>query len=153
MEHIENTAAFMDEYRLLLEQGDELPLPVLGDSMAPFLIDRRDMVWLRAPQRTLKVGDMVLYQRSSGAYILHRICAADDGVYTLIGDAHVVREPNIRAEQIFGVVVRARRKDAIQRPGRFWWEFFARVWPRVIPHRPALLRFYSRITKPFRRTL
>lgn len=147
MERIENTAAFMETFRLLLEQGETLTLPVQGSSMAPFLVHQRDTVQITKPTKPLKVGDITLYQRTNGAYILHRICAAKNGVYTLIGDAHTLREPGIRAEQIFGVAVRAQRKGAIQQPGTFWWEFFARVWVRLIPLRPFVLCLYSFMTK------
>ena len=152
VERIENTAVMMERYRALLAQGDTLPVPVVGSSMAPFLVHLRDTVLVAAPVRPLKTGDIVLYQRDSGAYILHRICAVQDGCYTLIGDAHTVVEPGIRRDQIFGVVVSARRKGREQAPGCFWWEFFARVWPRVIPLRPALLRIYSSVKNVFRRT-
>ena len=153
MKNMENTAAFMEKYRLLLEQGETLTLPVLGGSMAPFLVDRRDAVWLTAPARPPRVGDIVLYQRKNGAYILHRICKKQGGVYTLVGDAQTIVEPGIEENQIFAVAVRARRKGKTQKPGCFWWEFFARIWVRVIPLRPALLRAYSLLTKPFRRSL
>ena len=32
-------------------------------------------------------------------------------------------------------------------PGDFWWEFFARVWVRLIPLRPVLTRIYGLIRK------
>lgn len=143
MEQMENTAAFMEKFRLLLEQGETLSLPVQGSSMVPFLVHRRDMVFVAKPSRPLKVGDIVLYQRSNGAYILHRICAVCNGSYTLIGDAHTIREPGIRKEQIFGIVVEVRRKGALQQPGKLWWEFFAHIWVRIIPLRPVVLGIYS----------
>lgn len=151
MEQIENTATFMEKFQLLLGQGEALPLPVQGSSMTPFLVHRRDAVLIEKPSRPLKVGDIVLYQRANGAYILHRICAVCNGSYTLIGDAHTIREPGIGKEQIFGVVVEARRKGAVQRPGTFWWECFARIWVRIIPLRPAVLRIYSVLTNRFKR--
>lgn len=151
VERVENTAVMMERYRALLAQGDTLPVPVVGNSMAPFLVHLRDTVLVAAPVRPLKTGDIVLYQRDSGAYILHRICAVQGESFTLIGDAHTVREPGIRRDQIFGVVVSAQRKGREQTPGCFWWDFFACVWPRVIAFRPAMLRTYSILIKLFRR--
>ena len=151
MEHCSNTALFMEKFRLLLENGQEMPLPVQGSSMAPFLVDRRDMVWLRSPAERLKTGDIVLYQRENGQYILHRIHSVQDGTFTLVGDGHHVLEPGIRREQIFGQVVRAWRKDRNQQPGSFCWEFFARVWIRMIPLRPLILSVYSGFKKVFGR--
>lgn len=148
-----NTAVFMEKFQALLEQGETLPLPVQGNSMAPFLVHKRDQVWITKPDKPLGIGDIVLYQRASGAYILHRICAVNEDGYTLIGDAHKIRETGVRREQVFGIVVRAQRKGSLQEPGCFWWEFFARVWPRVIPIRSGLLRLYSNVKKLLRRTI
>lgn len=152
VERIENTAAFLEKYRLLLAGGETLYLPVLGGSMSPFLVHQRDAVWLSTPTRPLRVGDIVLYQRKNGAYILHRVCKKGRGVYSMVGDAQTLIESGIAEDQIFAVVLRARRKGAIQRPGCFWWEFFARIWVRIIPLRPVFLHIYTLFTKRFRRS-
>ena len=62
----------------------------------------------------------------------------------MIGAAQQTVEPGILPEQILAVVCSATRKGRHQGPGRFWWEFFARVWVRVIPLRPRLLRIYTK---------
>ena len=143
MERIENTVAFMEKCRVLLEQGETVTLPVQGNSMAPFLVHRRDTVTVAKPTGKRKVGDIVLYQRAGGAYILHRICAVRGDSYTLIGDAHTVREYGVRQEQIFGIVTEISRKGSAEKPGTFWWEFFSRIWVRIIPLRPTAVGIYS----------
>ena len=75
MEEIQDTVAFMQKFQQLLEQGETLMLPVLGHSMSPFLVHKRDTVWLAATHGPYKKGDIILYRRGSGSYILHRICA------------------------------------------------------------------------------
>ena len=137
----------MEQYRQLLPQAESLPLGVSGNSMAPFLVHGRDTVWLRAIKGKLRPGDMVLYQRDSGQYILHRICKIKKGRYTLVGDAHSVVERGIRRDQIFARVCQVERKGKILRPGSFRWFFFARVWIRMIPLRRPLLRLTARIKK------
>lgn len=153
MEQIKDTDAFMQRFQQLLLQGETLMLPVLGQSMSPFLVHQRDTVWLKAAADPLKVGDLVLYRRENGAYILHRICRITGSSYMMIGDAHTVAEPNIRREQILAVAVRALCSGKIQEPGTFRWEFFCRVWIRLIPLRPFLIRIYTTLKKPFRRNL
>ena len=135
--------ALMEKYRQMLPLAESLPLRVTGSSMAPFLVHRRDTVWLSSIRSELKPGDMVLYQRDSGRYILHRICKAKGDRYTLIGDAHTVMEPGVRRDQIFARVCQVERKGKIIKPGSFWWEFFARVWIHLIPLRRPLLRMVS----------
>ena len=149
MEHCSNTALFMEKFRLLLENGEELALPVQGNSMVPFLVNRRDTVWLRKPAKPLKVGDIVLYQRENGQYILHRIHSIQADSFTLVGDAHQVLEPGVRREQIFGRVTRVYRKGKTVGPDSFCWKFFAVVWIRMIRLRPTAMRVYGWAKKIF----
>ena len=75
MEHKTRTvdnALLLEEYRTLLETAEQLPLLISGNSMSPFLVHGRDTVYLTKVNRPLRKGDIVLYQRKGGAYILHR---------------------------------------------------------------------------------
>ena len=148
----QDTQAFFEKYRLLLNAGETLSLPVLGNSMSPFLVHQRDTVWLRKPDRPLRKGDIVLYQRSNGAYILHRICQIREESFTMIGDAHQTPEPGITRDQIFGLVVRIERKGKILEPSSFWWKFFSLVWIRLIPLRRFFQKVYALIFHSFRRS-
>ena len=58
----------------LLEQGQTVTLQVTGISMMPLWMHRRDQVVLEHCQEgSLKNGDIVLYRRENGQYVLHRI--------------------------------------------------------------------------------
>lgn len=56
-----------------LESGGKATLVVTGNSMYPTLRNRSDAVYLIPVNRPLKRGDLILYRRKSGQYILHRI--------------------------------------------------------------------------------
>lgn len=137
-----DTAVLLEEYRTLLETVDQLPLLVSGNSMSPFLIHGRDTVYLTKVSRPLRRGDIVLYRRMNGAYILHRICGVEGDTFSIIGDAQTQIETGVARAQIFAVVCAAVRKGRRQEPGCFWWNFFAGPWLRLIPMRPVLLRVY-----------
>ena len=140
-----DTAHLMEQYRALLETVDMLPLQITGSSMIPFLAPGRDSVLLRKPGKRLHRGDIALYQRDDETYVMHRIYRCEsDGTYSMLGDAQQQIEHGIRREQIIAVVCAAQRKGKEQKPGRFWWEFFARVWIRIVPLRPVLRGLYSR---------
>lgn len=139
-----DTAALLEEYRELLNTVEVLPLRVSGNSMAPFLRHGEDTVFLTAVKRPLKVGDIALYQRRSGGYVLHRICAVEqDGTYAMVGDGQKTVEHGVRREQIFALVCRAERRGTTQEPGCFWWEFFEKFWARAVKLRPLLWRMYG----------
>ena len=137
------TRSYIDTLRELTEQGREVRLPIAGGSMVPFLVHNRDSVLLRKPDRPLKVGDIVLYQRRDGRYVLHRIRRIRQEGYYLIGDAQRETEGPLDREQIFALVIGACRKGRQIGPGDFWWEFFARVWIRMVPLRRFFIRSYT----------
>lgn len=134
----------------LLEEVDCVPLVISGNSMTPFLVHARDTVFLSNVRQPLKRGDMVLYRRSSGNYVLHRIFRAGPHTYTMVGDAQTALEQGISPDQILAIVTAVRRKGKLLQPGSFWWEFFRQVWIRLVPLRPGILTFYSGIIRLFR---
>ena len=146
MEHKVRTASpeeIMEPLLGLLDEAQAVPLVITGSSMTPFLAPGRDAVYLSKVNRPLKMGDMVLYQRTGGAYVLHRVLKVQDGVYTMLGDAQTQPEPGIRESQIRAVVTAVRRKDRLLQKGSFWWDFFEKAWIRMVPFRPAVRNTYS----------
>lgn len=141
-----DTESYVGVLKSLVEEGHEVSLLISGSSMAPFLIHHRDTIWFRAPDRELKAGDMVFYRRLSGQYVMHRIRAVKNDGYYLIGDGQQVVEGPIAREQIFGLVTAVKRKGKMMRPGDFWWEFFARVWLRLVPLRGIISRLYAKLS-------
>lgn len=131
----------------LLEETETVPLVISGSSMTPFLVHGRDTVYLSKTAAPLKRGDMILYRRDSGDYILHRIFRAEGDTYTLVGDAQTMLEPGIRSEQVLAVVTAVRRKGKLLKQGSFWWNFFGKVWIRMVPLRPAARAVYSCFVK------
>lgn len=135
----------LDQLLGLLEEAETVPLVISGGSMTPFLVHGRDTVYLSKVKAPLKKGDMILYRRDNGTYILHRICSVDGETYTLVGDAQTRLEPGVRRDQVLATVKAVCRKGKILRSGCFWWDFFERVWIRVIPLRPAVMAVFSRL--------
>lgn len=129
----------------LLEETESVPLVISGYSMNPFLAHGRDTVYLSKAACPLKAGDMILFRRDSGDYILHRILKKDPGRCTVAGDAQTWTEA-VRDDQILAVVTAVRRKGRLLRPGSFLWFFFEKIWRRMIPLRPRILKLYTKLT-------
>lgn len=53
-------------------------LPVTGSSMLPMLREGRDMVRLVRADGPLDRGEVLLYRRESGQYVLHRLIRMED---------------------------------------------------------------------------
>ncbi|MBQ4264946.1 MAG: S24/S26 family peptidase [Clostridia bacterium] len=142
-----NTNEYVDVLRGLTEEGHEVSMLVSGSSMSPFICHQRDSIYFKKPDAPLKAGDMVFYQRESGQYIMHRILRAYAGEYDIVGDAQTEIERGVKREQIFAIVTRVKRKGKMIQPGDFWWEFFARVWTKMIPLRPVFAAAYARFIR------
>lgn len=140
----------MDPLLGLLNDTEYVPLVISGFSMTPFLVHSRDTVYLSKVTRPLKRGDMILYRRDNGAYILHRICRVEASGYCLVGDAQTLIEKGVRPEQVLALVTAVRRKGKLLQPGSFWWDFFEKVWIHLIPLRPMIVWAYSKLTGLFR---
>ena len=125
------------------EAVEALPLTISGNSMAPFLVHGRDTVYLSRISEPLKPGDVVLYRRKNGSYVLHRIHSIQSPFYTMAGDAHPGVEPGIHRDQILAIMTCAKRKGKLEQPGTFWWEFFRTTWLRIIPLRKTAMGLYS----------
>ena len=141
----------LEEYRRLLRDDpsiDALPLVITGNSMSPFLIHGRDTVYLSRLTRPVRRGDMLLYRRENGNYVLHRVFKAGPESLTMIGDAQTILEPGIRREQVIAIVTRVERKGKPLGPGSFWWGFFEKIWIWIIPLRRVAERLYSWVRPP-----
>lgn len=125
----------------LIAEGREVRLNVRGSSMLPFLADGRDSVIIAKISSELKKGDIVIFQRKTGAYIMHRIWRADKTrkQYYLVGDAQDVIEGPVSEEQIFGIITSVCRKGKWIRPGDMCWWFYDKVWRIMRPFRVKLL--------------
>lgn len=59
---------YMKVVRSILEEGKEVPLVVTGNSMMPFLIDRRDQVLIKRIERPLKKEILLFSERKRTVY-------------------------------------------------------------------------------------
>ncbi len=143
-----DTKEYLDMVCQLLDQGhDRIPVPVTGSSMAPFL-HNGDTVYVSKPDSPLRPGDIVLYTRVNGQYILHRIVKAHkDGSFTMLGDAQTERELIPSAHQIHARVVQALHRGKPLTPRSFRWWFFRRIWIRIVPLRHFVMKLVSKLKK------
>lgn len=115
----------------VIAAGGNVELTVTGNSMYPMLRHRVSRVKLSAADG-LKVGDVPLYIRNNGAYVLHRIIKAENGIYSMCGDNQWVLEKGIRRDQVIAVMT------AFSRDGKKWTDcdnalyiMYRRVWLAV----------------------
>lgn len=88
--------------QLQMENGGLACLTVTGYSMMPMLISSRDKVWLSGDCSQLKAGEVILYRRDNGCYVLHRIIKMSDPMICC-GDNQWEKE-KVYFRQVIGVV-------------------------------------------------
>ena len=74
-----------------------------GTSMNPLLKSGRDKVYIEKPKNRLKKGDIALYNRADGSYILHRVYKVLPSSYVFWGDNHFMLEYGITDDNVLGV--------------------------------------------------
>ena len=107
--------------------------------MNPFLIDKKDVVWLRAPSDSdLKRGKVLLFKKTDGSLVLHRVRRIlPDGFILMNGDAQLQCE-KIKPEQVIAVATHVQRKSQKHILRKKTW------WHILYPLRPVILKFWRK---------
>ena len=100
-----------------------------GFSMRPFLRSGEDMMVItrKGPERCRKY-DAILYRRSTGKYVLHRIVAVRPDSYVLRGDNCLRREYGITDDQVLGVLTAVIRKGQKMDVNRWSYRMSVKLW-------------------------
>lgn len=108
--HYIDTVVYLAEICEVIREGHTIVIPIKGSSMLPFLAEARDQVMLGPVSHELRPGDIVLYRRRNGQFILHRIVQKMGRVYYMKGDAQNRIEGPVFQEQILAEAVGFKRK-------------------------------------------
>lgn len=135
MPRIVDTTEYLDTVCALLHEGrTKVPVPIRGTSMRPFLRDG-DLAYLDLIRGPVRRGDVVLYRRENGQYVLHRVCRClPDGSFLLLGDSQLAAEP-VAAHQLRARMTCARRGQRELQPGSLRWWFYEKPWLWLAPLR------------------
>lgn len=119
------------EVGTLLEEGRDVKLTPLGNSMLPFIVGGKDSVTLRKLPE-IKIGDIVLAHLADTRYVLHRVVAIDGDRLTLMGDGNLVGTEPCKKSDILGTIITING----HKPAK------GVIWGRLKPARRYLLVFY-----------
>lgn len=133
----------------LLQEGHTATLRVRGNSMRPFLEDRRDSIVLTSVTH-IEVGDAVLAEIAPGKYVFHRIIAIDGDNVTLMGDGNVRgTEHCTKADVKANALAVVRKGKEYSTDGKRWMRY-SKAWMRLTPVRRWLLAIHRRLPKNWR---
>lgn len=138
-----DTKEYLDTVVSLLREEKLIPLRISGTSMTPFL-HHGDVVYLSRPVQPVRRGDIVLFTRPDGSYVLHRIMKKKAGFFLALGDAQYVPEP-VPSERIHAVVTSVQIQGRVLSNRHLRCLFFRFPWRWLAPLRPALGRLRTKI--------
>ena len=131
----------------LLQEGYDAEFTVVGNSMWPFLANKRDQVTIRKVESCfLKKGDIVLL-KTDCRYLLHRITRFKKGMFQTTGDNNCYHDDFVSVENILGRVVRFTRKGKQVSCDNILYRFISWIWRVLFPLRPLLLRILFRLRR------
>lgn len=131
-----------------IESGKKAIITVTGNSMKPFLKHERDQVILeKADPENLKKGDVVLYVRKDGQFVLHRICKKEQNKFTFLGDAQIIKEYNIEEKQIKAKAVGFIRKGKKQDCNSFKYNVYKSFWTMTFPFRWFTIKAIGKVKR------
>ena len=124
----------------VLDHGGSFRLAPKGTSMLPLLVQGEDSVALRKLDLAqLRRHDIILYKRTNGAFVLHRIMRREkDGSYVMCGDNQLILERGIRPEQMIGYVERIEKKARTLHRNSFRYRIYVFFWC-FLPYRRAVM--------------
>lgn len=89
---------------------------------------------------SVKRGDVVLFRRTSGRLVLHRIFKVCPDEYWFIGDNMPDIERGIQREQLIGILTGFVRKGRTVDTKNYVYRILSRIWLMLRPFRPLIHR-------------
>lgn len=119
-----------------LSEGKEAKFNVYGHSMEPFIYNGENVTLIRSD--VYKKNDIILYRRTNGKFVLHRIYQVKKDGFVLLGDHQSLKEFPIYQEQIIGKVISYERKGKVKYLKGFKYHLFLLFWRRILLRRVVL---------------
>jgi len=147
----ENGKVSMDDWMKLVSgriaAGQKLQISPRGSSMYPLLVGKRDEVILTRLDRPLKRGDICMFRRYDGTYVIHSIHHIDHGNLYFLGESQIYIEGPIAAEQVVARAESFVRKGREYSCSSLWYRMMHEIWIFLRPLRPILIETYRSVMK------
>ena len=104
-------AMSVEEWYKLIQDGASInaKIQLAGDSMEPLVRKNRDFVTVCPLYRELKIGDIVLFHRSDGAFVVHRVRALSEDRVITLGDNCFQNDAPHKLSEIYGLITKIER--------------------------------------------
>ncbi len=136
----------LPEVARLIEGGHTATIVVRGNSMNPFLVDRRDRITLGGfTPEDLQPGASILARDTTGRIVFHRIIRRYGETLILQGDGNLAQTEETSISQVMGLMTAAIRKGKKYPVGGKAWKCYSYWWLKLTPVRRWLLAIFRRL--------
>ena len=118
----------------ILKSGRPAATYTSGRSMEPLLYEHKTYVILEPVKGILKKGDLPIYQRPDGIYVIHRLIDQGENWYYTRGD-NCLRGEKIPKEWVLGIVTEIQRKGKIIHVTDKSYQCYVWYWGKIWPFR------------------
>lgn len=134
----------------ILAAGQEATITVTGNSMRPLWYHLKNTVTLAAcDPRQLKKGDVPLYRRADGRYVLHRIVRVHPDTFDLVGDGQYTVETGLEKFRVLAVASGFTKGGRSYTVHSWWYLVYTRLWLWLLPVRKYLFALYAKLKRVF----
>lgn len=132
----------------ILAENQTLKISPIGCSMCPFFLGGRDYVYLKRPTLfPLQRGDIALFQRKNGQYVIHRVHHIETTefgrMYYMLGDNQTWLEGPIPEDEIQAITTQIMRKGKlIDCNTNKFYRFTSKLWLYIRPIRPIFIQLW-----------
>lgn len=119
--------------------GNSVVTFTYGDSMEPLLYHQNTRVVIQKANGKLKKGDLPVYRRPSGQFVMHRIIRVEDSCYYTRGDNRFGSE-RVPEEWVLGVVTEIYRKNSHILVTDWRYRLYVTIWNLIYPIRYVFYR-------------
>lgn len=135
----------MNNAEQLLKDNGYYAAAVHGVSMLPLLVNHRDIAYIE-PADTVRRLDVVLFRRTNGQLVLHRVLKCQGDRFRIAGDNDRACELVTR-EQILGVMTAFSRDGKTVKVTSRRYRLYAALWNATPLTKAILQRVYRRMYK------
>lgn len=137
----EKSTLLYEKIMPLLENEQTIEIHPHGSSMYPLITSPSDSVIVRPIDgKAVKRGDIILYRRTSGLLVLHRICHVKKDGFYFTGDNQTEIEGPLQAQQLLAKVTHIRRKGHTFSVKNPIYLVCSHIWLILRPVRPFISR-------------
>ena len=140
-----NNTMLVEEIRKLVSEGRTATITARGNSMNPFLVDRRDTITLGGfHDEEIRRGCVALVRDLSGDYLIHRVIRRDGDIITLKGDGNSKKVETAKVGDVIAIMTGMERKGRIYTTDDLAWKIYSGLWMFLSPIRRLPLGLWRR---------